>query len=278
MVGYRGRPLPVRYGQLGIEKVEIGKRVKAYCKSKGLKCDIAWGEEDRIYGDRWYTFITNCRGMLGTESGSNVFDWSGTLGDEVTAYQKNKPNASPETIYSEVISHYEVPGLMNQASPRIFEMIAARTAMILFEGEYSGVIQPDRHFIALKKDFSNLDEVFEKLLDDSWVDAMTERAKADILESGKYSYANFISRFDTELDSLHMCRPARKLDYRSQVQSREIEVKDHPADQHCTSYPLRSLPPVPPILPPVIVKYVYIIWNKIPMPIRRIIKFVLGRR
>jgi len=278
MVGYRGRPLPVRYGQLGIEKVEIGKRVKAYCKSKRMKCDIAWGEEDRIYGDRWYTFIANCRGMLGTESGSNVFDWSGTLDDEASAYQKNNPGTSLETIYREVISYYEVPGLMNQASPRIFEMIAAGTAMILFEGEYSGIIQPDRHFIALKKDFSNIDEVFEKLLDDSWVDAITERAKAEILEPGKYSYANFISRFDTELDALHTCGSASKLDSRSDVQSREIGVNDRPEDQHCTSYPMRSIPPVPPILPPLIVKYVYRIWNKIPMPIRRVIKFVLGRR
>ena len=31
LVGYRGRPLPVRYGALGFEKIAIGKLTKDYC-------------------------------------------------------------------------------------------------------------------------------------------------------------------------------------------------------------------------------------------------------
>lgn len=277
IIGYRGRPLPIRYGQLGIEKIAIGKNVKSYCKSHGLPCDIEWGEENRIYGERWYTFISSCRGMLGTESGSNVFDWNGTLGDEVTAYRKLHPFARSETVYHKVISRYEIPGLMNQASPRIFEMIAAGTAMVLFEGEYSGVIQPDRHYIPLKKDFSNLDAAFEKLLDDSWIDAMTTRARLEILEPGKYSYAEFITKFDTELDSLHGHSRKSTLSIRSHSQKKGFGTNDNEDRTFVTKRPLKSQPPLPSMLPPLIAKVIIIGWSKLPVTVRKLIKKVLGK-
>ncbi len=78
-MGCRGRNLPLEYGRLGQEKVLIGKLVRTYCKSNGLYCDIEWTEENRIYGPIWYDFMASCRSMLGSESGSNVFDWDGTL-------------------------------------------------------------------------------------------------------------------------------------------------------------------------------------------------------
>ena len=53
----------------------------------------------------------------------------------------------------------------------------------------------------LEKDFSNIDEVFEKLADDSFVSAMTDQAYEDIITSGKYSYRSFISEFDRWLDT-----------------------------------------------------------------------------
>ena len=41
--------------------------------------------------------------------------------------------------------------------------------MILFEGSYSGIIKPDEHFIMLKKDFSNFDNVLKKSKDDNYL-------------------------------------------------------------------------------------------------------------
>jgi hypothetical protein len=58
------------------------------------------------------------------------------------------------------------------------------------------VVRPDIHFIPLKKDFSNVDEVLEKVQDDVYVRQMTERAYQDVIASGKYSYAGFIADFD----------------------------------------------------------------------------------
>ena len=60
---------------------------------------------------------------------------------------------------------------MNQISPRVFEAIALRTALVLFEGEYSGIIAPGVHYIPLKKNLSNLDDVLSLLGDDEYLSA-----------------------------------------------------------------------------------------------------------
>jgi hypothetical protein len=198
MVGYRGRPLPIRYGQLGIEKVAIGQSVKTYCDEQGVSNDIAWSEQARIYGPKWYDFVVSCRSMLGSESGSNVFDWDGNLSEDIAQYCSEKPGATDEEIYRDLIRAREIDGLMNQVSPRVFEAIASRTILVLYEGNYSGVIRPGDHFIALKKDGSNLASVLRSLKNDAYVDAMADRAFQDVIVSGKYSYKTFVGMVDKE--------------------------------------------------------------------------------
>ncbi len=69
VVGYRGRNIGARYGRLGFEKFEIGRRMKEICDARGIPNDIAMDEESRIYGPAWFDFIGNCRAMLGSEIG-----------------------------------------------------------------------------------------------------------------------------------------------------------------------------------------------------------------
>lgn len=200
MIGYRGRPLPVRYGQLGFEKVAVGRLVKSYCDERGILNDISWTEESRIYGDAWYKFMATCKSMLGSESGSNVFDWDGKLVPKVAAFQKANSRLPDAAVYSAVVEPHESPGLMNQVSPRVFEAIALRTALVMFEGNYSGVLRPNEHFIPLRKDGSNLDEVFSRLKDGKYVDEMTDRAYLHVIESRAYSYKSFVQIVDAELE------------------------------------------------------------------------------
>jgi hypothetical protein len=91
---------------------------------------------------------------------------------------------------------------MNQISPRIFEAIGCGTLLILFEGEYSGILRPNLHYVPLKKDFSNLKSVISILRNEQKCKAITEQAYRDIIESGKYSYQTFIRNFDDTLKTL----------------------------------------------------------------------------
>jgi hypothetical protein len=195
-VGYRGRELAYWYGNLAREKLIIGQEMRKICEKTGINCDIEWEETKRIYGEEWYEFIQNCRATLGTESGSNIFDDYGNIRKTIQMALQINPAMSYKEIHDNYMAEQEGKIMMNQISPRVFEAIALKTALILFEGNYSGIIKPDVHYIPLKKDFSNIEDVLSKLDDQSYLEKLTDQAYQDIIFSGQYSYKNFIQEFD----------------------------------------------------------------------------------
>lgn len=198
-IAYRGRNLPYWYGELGQEKEMIGIKMKEYAQHFHLKTDIEWTEEKRIYGDGWYDFLASAKATLGTESGSNLFDFTGEISKQITEYLHAQPSATYAEVHEKFLKPYDGKIRMNQISPKIFEAICLKTALILFEGSYSGVVEPDKHFIPLKKDFSNIDEVIKKLKDESYLESLVQRAYSDIIKSGNYSYQYFMQEFDQSL-------------------------------------------------------------------------------
>lgn len=199
LIGYRSRPVPFSYGRLPQEKQIIGKRMKEICSERGISANIEVTEESRIYGADWAEFIGNCRTVLGTESGANVFDFDGTLRPSIDSYLEMHPDADFESVHECFMKEHDGKIQMNQVSPRIFEAIAMKTGLVLFEGEYSGVVSPWEHFIPLKKDFSNIDEVIAAVSDLPRLEAMIQRAYDDIVVSGKYHYRTFIQRIDAHI-------------------------------------------------------------------------------
>ena len=268
VVAYRGRPLPVHYGRLGQEKVAIGHHVRDYCRKHGIPCDIEWDENLRIYGKDWYKFISSAKAMLGSESGSNVFDWDGSLQQAICHYRKEWPNATDQDVYRNIIEEREVDGLMNQVSPRIFEMAAAKTVMVLFDGAYSGVLEPNTHFLPLKKDFSNLDQIFAALADDIKVDAMAERVYKDIIFSERYSYRLFVNRVDSEIGGM--------------LEELKLPLSDivlTPVSE-ATWFPVKSKPPLSmlsPLLNKAFGRQVIALWQRIPVGVRPYIRKLIGR-
>ncbi|GGI80117.1 hypothetical protein [Legionella impletisoli] len=194
MIGYRGRVLPYWYGSLGQEKKNIGKYIKEYCLVNGYKVDIEWDDSKRIYSG-WYDFLGECKATLGTESGSNLFDFDGSVRRRIEEKLAQNPSLTYEELYEVCIAPYETIK-MNQISPKIFESIALKTALILFEGNYSGVLKPYIHYLPLKKDFSNIEEIFCRLRNDQFIQGLVDQAYKDTIESGKYSYKQFIKEID----------------------------------------------------------------------------------
>ncbi len=200
--GYRGRALPYWYGDLGQEKQIIAEAMKFHCLKRNIPCDIEWDDSHRIYGEQWLAFLGRCKATLGTESGSNLFDYDGSLRRKFNDYLRLNPNASYQEARTAALGgdFVEIP-IMNQVSPRIFEAIICGTALVLFEGEYSGVVKPELHFIPLRKDFSNIAEVFRRLENDDELQVMTDRAFTDLISSGRYTFSSFIRDFDLELEN-----------------------------------------------------------------------------
>jgi hypothetical protein len=201
-LGYRGRPLPFRFGDLAKDKYMIGYRMRQECQSRGIPHDIEVEEDKRIYGDAWYDFLSSCRAVLGSESGSNVFDDDGSIGRQIQSALVDNPWLTYEEIRERYLESHEIKVRMNQISPRVFEAAATRTALVLFEGEYSGLLQPDVHYVPLKKDFSNLESVFDRFLNVDQLEEMVDRTYCDLISSGRWSYKAFIALFDKHLDAV----------------------------------------------------------------------------
>jgi glycosyltransferase involved in cell wall biosynthesis/regulator of sigma D len=222
-IAYRGRNLPYWYGRLGQEKEIIGRVLKEVCQQKGLIEDIEWHESKRIYGDSWYPFLSSAKATLGTESGANVFDFDGQLIAQITEYLIDKPDAGFEEVYERFLQEHEALIHMNQISPKIFEAICLHTALILFEGSYSGVLTPHRHYIVLKKDFSNIEEVLNKLHDEQLLMEMVALTFKEIILEGSHSYGQFIAYFDSIISE---CVP-KKLGNKNKVTLLAPPQKQH---------------------------------------------------
>lgn len=194
-IGYRGRPLPPYMGRGGLEKHEIGVRFVGHAKGLDLRFDIACDEEDRIYGDDWYRFIAGCRAVLGTESGVSVVDLDDEVLAEYTALAAQGP-VMIEQLERGALGRLEGRIPYRTISPRHFEAAALGVCQILYEGRYSGAMEPMVHYIPLRKDFSNFDEVIERFRDVDLRRELTQNARRDLIESGAYSYRTFISGLD----------------------------------------------------------------------------------
>ena len=195
-IGYRGRDVPWWLGDLGQEKIRIGKGVLERAGRYGLRCDIAWTEDRRIYGQKWVRFIMSCRAVLGTESGASITDIDGSIEAAVKDYLRDHPQADFEEVQRVVLAPHEGNAPVVAISPRAFEAAALRTAQILFPGKYSGILEPWVHYLPLERDFSNLDDVVRYLRDDPFIETMIETAHRDLVRSGAFSYRTFIGGFD----------------------------------------------------------------------------------
>lgn len=201
-IGYRARELPCWMGKEAGEKASIGEEFKRRGENLGLVLDIETKESKRFHGDEWYRFMADCRGMLGVEAGVSIFDLEDKVRIEYEQIKRDYPGISEGEValkMEQTLDEWEGRIYYRTISPRHFEAAAFRVCQILFEGNYSGILEPMVHYIPLKKDFSNFSEVIERFKDKAFRHQITENAYRDLIESGRYSYRNFIETFDGEL-------------------------------------------------------------------------------
>ena len=195
-IGYRARRLPAHWGRGAQEKAEIGERFLEFARGTDLTLDIDVDNSSRIYGTGWYRFLGDCRSVLGVESGVSVFDMDDSIRLGTEALLAENPRMGFDELSDRLLSPFEGKLPYRTISPRHFEAAATRTVQILFEGEYSGILEPMRHYIPLKKDFGNFDDVLIRYRDIDLRHDLTHRAYVDLVASGIYTYQQFIGGVD----------------------------------------------------------------------------------
>lgn len=200
-IGYRGRELPPYMGKGSQEKSEIAYKFLQHAQGLGMKLDIGSGEGERLYGDRWYRFISDCKAMLGVEAGVSIFDVEDAVKKGYDRICLIDNPVQREQEMRTLLDQWEDRIYYRTVSPRQFELAAFRTCQILYEGKYSGVVKPMIHYIPLKKDFSNFEDVIRMFNDKFFIRELTENAYKDLIVSDQYKYRSFVREFDRELES-----------------------------------------------------------------------------
>lgn len=199
-VGYRARRLPAWLGAFGQEKSIIADKVLLDAPKFGLKCDISTREADRIYGEHWTKFLTNCKAVLGTESGSSICDFSGDIQRKVEAHVLRHPDAKFEELCDLYFKDQDGRILLNVISPRCFEAACLRTLMIMYEGRYSDRLEAWRHYVPLKRDHSNMDEVVAVLRDPTRAKEIIDRAYREVALEPRNSFRAMVEQVDRVIE------------------------------------------------------------------------------
>jgi hypothetical protein len=199
-IGYRAWANPYWLGEHGQKKVEIGRKITEAAQSRALSLDINHPEAtDFLIGNDWFRFLQKCKAVLGVEGGSSIFDRDGSIKRRVDEYLSAHPGAAFEETRSECFPNAD--GTLKDLaalSPRHLEAAMTKTCQILLEGTYNSVLRPWEHYVPLKSDYSNVDEVLDVISDVGLMQAMVDRAYKDIVASQKWSYRKFVR--DVERD------------------------------------------------------------------------------
>lgn len=131
--------------------------------------------------------------MLGSESGSNAFDFDQAIEQKRASLQAVAGRPAEYADLADFVAAFEEPFDCGQISPRVFECALMKTPMILFRGNYSGALQAGVHYIALEKDFSNARDVIDQVSNLDHLQGFAERAHVDLIGSGRYSYNELTS-------------------------------------------------------------------------------------
>ncbi|MBF9231974.1 glycosyltransferase family 4 protein [Microvirga alba] len=206
-VGYRGSTQPLSFGQLGYEKRKIGADFERICRANGLSYDISSRWADRFSGNDWFRFLGSVKATLGAESGSNLFDFDGQVERLCRTFEEKNADLGPlsdeyfQRAYDEFLHRFEDNVMYAQVSPRHFEAAAVKTLQVMYEGTYSGIFKPWKHFVPLKKDLSNEAEVVAAIRDAGLVNEITERCHEEIICNPEYHYRTFVERVDNAIEA-----------------------------------------------------------------------------
>jgi hypothetical protein len=210
-IGYRvTAPIPY-LGRHALLKTEIAEVVRERALARGLTVDISDDPADTLLGDDWYRWLASCRYTIGVEGGASVLDRDGSVRAQVERHLEQHPDASFEELEAAYFPGRDGELSLFAISPRHLEACATRTAQILIEGDYNGVLEPDRHYLELRRDYSNLDELLD--LVEAGRGRERELAAAayeDVVASGQWTYRRLVEDVEAALPTARR-RPRDRL-------------------------------------------------------------------
>lgn len=198
-ISYRAWRAAFWLGEHATHKVRVGEVFRDAGLARGLTIDISLDDSATLLGDDWLKFLADSRGTVGVEGGASILDRDGSIKTRVDKYVSGHPRATFEEVRNACFRDADGKFSLTCLSPRHLEAVATRTAQILVEGEYNGILEADRHYISIKADYSNVDEALDKFSSDQLVQDMIDTAYREIVEPGRFTYLGFVREIEREI-------------------------------------------------------------------------------
>jgi hypothetical protein len=217
LLGQRVTMYPPRGGRQGRLKGLVSQAVKDAAVQLGVAgVDISVDPADTLFGEAWYGFLGDCKFVLGSEGGLSIHDPYGDIADRIDTYQASHPDADFEEIEAACFPGLDGLHIFSGFSPRILEAAICGASQVLVEGRYLGVLEPGRHYIALKPDASNVAEVFEAMSDEAAAQTRVAACREALIENPDFRYSTLANTVvDVLAASVPQARKARPMDARA---------------------------------------------------------------
>jgi hypothetical protein len=92
-----------------------------------------------------------------------------------------------DDIFERFFKAYSSPVSGKCISSRHFDAAGTNTLQIMFPGRFNGILDADVHYLALRRDFSNIEDVLARLRDAEFRRGMTDRTYEHVLTHHTYS-------------------------------------------------------------------------------------------
>lgn len=192
-LGQRVRMMPPHLGKYAQEKADQAIRLGDAARVAGFAVDVSTRVEDSLVGAAWPEFLRRCKFTVGMKGGASIADPYGLLYNKVESYRHRHPDAVITTDSFSFLKRRDGKYRFSAISPRLFEAAAEGVCQILRPDGYLGVLEPNKHFIPLNEDYSNIDQVLA-VIDD--IDRATEiavNARCALIDSQQFSYQHLVT-------------------------------------------------------------------------------------
>lgn len=212
-VVYRGRKLPYQYGKLGQLKYEIATLFLEQLADSGMKIDIdnTDGDSKALLGDEWIAFLASSRLTIGCLGGHGFMDADGSLQDQVEQYMVRYPMADFRQTKEAVFPDRE-DDLQGMVTPRLFESAIVKNCQVLVGDDFQGILEPNKDYIMLASDYSNLDEVCWKMRQIDYCERIAESCYQTVIASDQYTYRRFAQKIANDIRQRICCEHDKNID------------------------------------------------------------------
>ena len=196
-IGYRGSRGPAWLGHW--EREDIASAIREAASSTDLKLDLSVEPQDRLPLKKWRKFLQSSKVQLCVAPGGEVFE----LTDATRLSMENLLSKHPDATrleQLEMLPPKENRVRIRTLGSRTVEAAATLTPQIMYRDHFDGPMEPDKHYIALEKDHSNIQDVLDRIKDHKFLDVIAENCARDLEKEA--SYVVLLQQLDRALDNI----------------------------------------------------------------------------